>query len=63
MNKVRKFFTPGAGSRARNIARAVIPTLVALSVPGFRDLDGTQVSLIVIATEVVFSGGFVANKE
>ena len=26
--KIRKFFTPAAGSRARNIARAVLPALV-----------------------------------
>lgn len=58
--KAKVLFTPSAGSRARNIVRAVLPALVLL---GWVHLDAAQVSAIVIATEVIFSGGFTANKE
>jgi hypothetical protein len=54
MSTIRKFFSPGTGSRARNIARAVLPVLVLL---GVVDLDATQLAAIVVAVEVVFSGG------
>ena len=58
--KVRKFFTPSSGSRARNIARAVLPAMVLLDVPWFATLDGAQLSALYIAIEVVFAGGAVA---
>lgn len=54
MNAVRKFFTPSTGSRARNIARAVLPAVVLL---GWLELDGTQLAGCVIAIEAIFSGG------
>lgn len=54
MSKVRKFFTRETGSRARNIARAVLPALVILDVV---HLNGLQVSACVIALEAIFSGG------
>ena len=50
----RKFFTPSTGSRARNIARAVLPAGVLL---GWLDLDATQLAACVVAIEVIFSGG------
>ena len=49
-----KFFTPATGSRARNIVRAVLPVLQLCNVV---HLSADQFAAIVIATEVVFSGG------
>lgn len=54
---VRRLFTPASGSRARNIARAVLPALVLCRVPWIADLSATQLSAIYIAIEGVFSGG------
>lgn len=54
MSKLRTFFSPALGSRARNIARAVIPALVLL---GVLDWTPDQVAAVVLAVEVVFSGG------
>lgn len=54
MKLIRSLFTPSAGSRARNIARAVLPALVLLEVV---HLSGVQVAAVVIAVEAVFSGG------
>lgn len=51
------FFSPAAGSRARNIARAVLPALVLCRVPWFADLSAMQLSALCIAIEGVFSGG------
>lgn len=57
MDLLRHLFTPSAGSRARNITRAVIPALVVLRVPWFADLSAEQIAAIALAVEVVFSGG------
>jgi hypothetical protein len=53
----RSLFTPASGSRARNIARAVLPALVLVRVPWFADLSAMQLSAIYIAIEGIFSGG------
>ncbi len=54
MHRLRTLFTPALGSRARNIARAVLP---ALQLCGVINLSPDQVAALVIAIEVVFSGG------
>lgn len=54
MSQLRTFFSPATGSRARNIARAVIPALVLLNIV---DWTSAQIAAVVLAVEVVFSGG------
>lgn len=53
-DKLFRLFTPAAGSRARNIARAVLPVLQLF---GVVDLSGEQIAAIMVAIEVVFTGG------
>lgn len=53
MNHLRDFFSASTGSRARNITRV----LVALGVSFGLKLSGEQVAAVLIAVEVVFSGG------
>ena len=54
MTTLRKFFSASAGSRARNLARAILPTLVLLDIV---DLSPEQIAAIALTVEVVFSGG------
>lgn len=51
---IRTIFAPALGSRARNIARAVLPVLQLL---GVVHLTPDQIAAIAVAVEVVFSGG------
>lgn len=54
MSKLRTFFSPALGSRARNIARAVLPALVLLNIV---ELSAEQIAAVALAVEVIFSGG------
>jgi hypothetical protein len=60
--RARIFFSQATGSRARNIVRAVVPALVVLNVPWFKDLSADQVAAIALAVEVVFTGGAELGK-
>lgn len=50
---VRTFFSASTGSRARNITRVVIAVGVSFGLK----LSGEQVATVLIAVEVLFSGG------
>lgn len=59
MSKVRTFFTPSMGSRARAVTRAVIPVLVLF---GVIDWSPEQIAAVLVAVEAVFAGGAEVTK-
>lgn len=59
MNTLRTFFTPSMGSRARSVARAIIPVLVLF---GLIDWTPEQIAAVLVAVEAVFAGGAEVTK-
>lgn len=59
MSKLRILFTPSLGSRARSVARAVIPVLVLF---GVIDWSPEQIAAVLVAVEAVFAGGAEVSK-
>ena len=57
--KLFKLFTPAAGSRVRNIVRAVLPVLQLF---GVVNLTGEQIAALMVAIEVLFAGGAEITK-